>query len=94
MYLTEAEARKKWCPFVRARDFWDGSACSGNADAFDEKTSDSADYSRNPLDSRCIASECMAWRWGDGVLDSADSGGGAPGTKGNDVGYCGIAGKP
>ena len=87
MYLTEAEARKKWCPFVRARDFWDGSACSGNADAFDEKTSDNADYNRNPLDSRCIASRCMAWRWI--TRDKASM----EGTF-QKVGYCGLAGRP
>lgn len=66
--LPEKDARTKWCPFVRfvalARDNEEGSA---NRWAGFE----------NPSPCRCIASDCMAWRWG---------------PKGLDKGYCGLAG--
>lgn len=57
MYLTEENARKKWCPFART---FDGQSANGaiavasinrNANAFP-----------NP-DCLCLASGCMAWRW-------------------------------
>ncbi len=51
MLLTEAEAKKKWCPYAR------GSA--GENRAF--KT----DADAPPADCSCIASLCMAWRWGE-----------------------------
>lgn len=43
---------------------------------------------------RCLASGCMAWCWANDVLESARMGGGAPGTKKNDVGYCARTGRP
>ena len=48
MTLTEDEARKKWCPFVRA----------GNEAGCNRSVLNAEGY----LD-KCIASECMAWRW-------------------------------
>lgn len=44
---TEAEAKTKWCPFVRAPLSENGGNVAINSDG-----------SRT-----CIASDCMAWRW-------------------------------
>ena len=52
--FTESEARTKWCPFARA--------LIGNGEAM---TSANREKDGNPLivkESRCIASECMAWQ--------------------------------
>lgn len=46
--LTEDEAKKKWCPMVRA----------GNEAGCNRNESDAS----GRLD-RCIASECMMWQW-------------------------------
>jgi hypothetical protein len=51
MLLTETEAKKKWCPYARA---------TGDNRAF-VKT----DPSKPPAACSCIASLCMAWRWGE-----------------------------
>lgn len=51
--LTEDEAKKKWCPHVRLGDEQGVSASINRA------------WGRGcPDAARCIASECMAWRWG------------------------------
>ena len=51
--LTEAEAKTNWCPMVRqSATFTDGYGLSYNRSAME------ATY---PC--RCIASECMMWRW-------------------------------
>lgn len=51
MLLTEDEARKKWCPFVRALN-------SSMPAAYNRRNNDTAG-------SLCIASACMAWHWYD-----------------------------
>ena len=54
--MTEDEARKKWCPFSRTGAFTDQGrlmAVTVNRDPRDEIMEGC----------RCIASECMAWRW-------------------------------
>jgi len=74
---TESEASKKWCPFVRYSGEDGGSY---NRHAHHEKG-----IINNPEQCRCIASQCMAWRW---YVDE----------EGNDLdhsfgGFCGLAGK-
>jgi hypothetical protein len=70
--LTEKEAREKWCPMVRYS--------SGTGD-------DAANRFgvTSPAVCRCIASDCMMWRWDEENIPFGDD---------NAVGYCGRAGKP
>ena len=44
---TEAEARKKWCPFALIKD---------GMNRYSDVVGDAKEL-------RCIASDCMAWRW-------------------------------
>jgi hypothetical protein len=69
MIFTEEEAKTKWCPF--ARELYSRMGTFGPANRFRH---------HNEGYSRCIASQCMAWRW---VDDEPDIG----------VGFCGLAGK-
>jgi hypothetical protein len=60
MYVTEAAAKTKWCPFVRYLATFRHPETS--------KLETAGSYNRGAVDSalgqsRCIASECMAWRW-------------------------------
>jgi len=87
--MTEDEARQKWCPFVRAADSLDFRAPAANRTA-------GPDEEQNPTWSKCIASDCMAWRWvgsdktGDPPTFSTD----ADENRKRIKGYCGLAGKP
>lgn len=85
--MTEQEAKTKWCPMYRQAVSIDGA----NREWADNRMDGS-----NPT---CIGSACMAWRWFQpgrdpdlarefplaptGDLDKRD-----------DVGFCGLAGKP
>ena len=88
MILTEEEAKTKWCPFGRCVEkAWDAVVTLNDprGDPGGDKT-------------MCIASQCMAWRWGTKpskwkhitgniyvpVWDEADL----------QAGFCGLAGKP
>lgn len=53
MFLTEDEARKKWCPHVRASEgeHDNNAANCGTTEA-----------SRSPIYAKCIASDCSQWR--------------------------------
>lgn len=54
--MTEVEAKKRWCPFVRFLTYGDGdSMCAINRGG-DPVVRDACN---------CIASACMAWRWQD-----------------------------
>ncbi len=79
MMLTEKEARKKWCPFARVTD----TGCATNRHAGRKKRPDGK-VSILRSNAMCIASECMAWRTG--LLECFEDM--------DDLGYCGIAGKP
>ena len=78
--MTEADARKKWCPFARTHLPWvdnDGEVrAMASVNRYDNGGPDDACL--------CIASDCMAWRWfayygPEGILQSSDDG------------YCGLA---
>ena len=77
--MNESEAKTNWCPFARVYSM--AIAPSG----VDESCNGS--WNRHPHDgkkeTRCIGSECMAWRESHGLVNESDSGG-----------YCGLAGKP
>ena len=80
MMLTEEQAKTKWCPFARQATGLDGHGPAFNRSAFGWEF--------------CVASACMAWRWGhfigpdgwtaDRKCDSAPD---------PTHGYCGLAGK-
>jgi hypothetical protein len=72
--MTGAEARKCWCPFARYLMGGDGEGLAS--------VNRQSDFDAPPM-ARCIASDCMAWRWAKG--DAASSGG---------QGFCGLAGHP
>ena len=84
MILTEEEARTKWCPFYQTM------AVSTASDDIIEGTNRAGKFGEQ-FRPACIASECMAWRWGQDVPRRV---------KGEDdhdmyrAGYCGLAGKP
>lgn len=58
MIVTEAQAKTLWCPLVRMAYFDKQGAASGNCDVEANGT-----INRNPVDSHCIASDCMCWVW-------------------------------
>ena len=74
--MTEEEAREKWCPFARVMML---------APAPDHNPA----VNRRDMNCHCIASGCMAWRWGDLPRDGNRF---QPVTP--RVGYCGLASKP
>ena len=61
--MTEAEAKKKWCPHIRiTTGVIDSMSITNRCDT--------------PTMTDCIASECMAWRWmkGDFAKPTEDRG--------------------
>jgi hypothetical protein len=75
--MTEDQARQKWCPFARYHPEIRGDAvqwktASGAANRFDPETAGP----KALASCRCLASDCMAWRWIMGTRDS---------------GFCGLA---
>lgn len=55
--MTEDEAKTKWCPFVRV--LLDTPDLKGTGNRLSSLEADLD----NPVQARCIASDCMAWRW-------------------------------
>lgn len=94
MFLTEEEAKTKWCPETRIHEVR-GAGVYVNKPITDENPHGHA----NAASVLCIGSACMAWRWADEV-------GGEPAYRRTPVkdapghfdnvplGYCGKAGKP
>ena len=97
--MTEEEAKTKWCPFVRFTDETDGTyAVTNRGDVCDRS------HNQNARDlSRCIGSDCMAWRFEMRICDKKT---GKPIPLGQSYlkgtaelrpttnGFCGLAGKP
>lgn len=57
--MTEEEAKKKWCPHARFK-------FSALSDCPASNRDDGSDGCKNPFlrsGTRCLGSECMAWRW-------------------------------
>lgn len=76
--MTEQEATKKWCPHGRVY------SSSGAYNRTETRVVDGP--------SRCIASNCMAWRWiKDPLIDFVTKGESLPDYK-SEHGYCGLAG--
>jgi hypothetical protein len=78
--LTEAEAKKRWCPFARA---------PGNY-AYGLPTNNRNERGGPTARAKCIGSDCMAWRWIDAEVEFQRTGTHQP----TNTGYCGLAGKP
>lgn len=82
--MTEEQARSKWCPMNRA-SAGDGESNIDNRPVEHVKGDDGG-WRLTGLfhqSARCIASDCMAWRW------SAD----AREIEGRALGACGLAGE-
>ena len=79
--MIEAEARKKWCPMVRASASQDDS----NSCNREIRREYEGNVLKAPFYSLCITSECMMWRGtGDVKIDG----------ELHHTGYCGLGGKP
>ena len=61
--MTEEEARAKWCPFVRSERQMEGHV------GVEGGWSVNRDTKGRPV-SRCIASDCMAWRNRPAIYDT------------------------
>jgi len=91
--MTEDEAKAKWCPQAIVNN---GSGYNANREW--EGKHDSVYLKR----SRCIASECMAWRRQTVMIDRATGEPAIPGVTAigsleerySAHGYCGLAGVP
>lgn len=74
--MKEDEAKQKWCPFIRMEtDDLEAMPVASNRTATGKWLG------------KCIASDCMAWRWDEFINITPEA----------DVireGYCGLAGKP
>ena len=84
--MTEDEAKTKWCPFVRERFEvqYLGQIAITALNRLEDEGCEGL--------SRCIASECMAWRATDNeYLPSNASNVNHPLDKGFPAGYCGLA---
>lgn len=83
---TEKEAKTKWCPFA---NFQSG---QGGGNRWAHGHDDHEPYEgMNPVPCRCIASQCMAWRWR--VVPAALTGGTSDALS-DTHGFCGMAGRP
>lgn len=92
--MTAEEAKAKWCPYARTHD----DTLSGVNRQYD---------GRPDMGARCIASECMAWRWKQvkneeftprthmmAIAPAHPADLPSPWKDSDTDGYCGLAGKP
>ena len=100
MYLTEEEAKKKWCPQAREEARSEVQTSHGGAHVGPTTRISMTAINRrrekmgpNYL-TRCIASECMMWRMSPkiGELQAIDES--LDCKPRPDEGYCGLGGKP
>jgi len=86
--MTEDQARKKWCPFVRFNF-----PPIPDSDGMERWNNRDAHVGSGQSEAACIASDCAAWRWKMTRMQAAQqraiSNSGA-----EESGYCGLAGKP
>lgn len=68
--MTEDESKEKWCPFKNAY--------------YVDRDDDYTPFNNDNC--KCMASECMMWRWEHMSVGEAD--------YNTPEGYCGLAGKP
>jgi hypothetical protein len=81
MLLTEEQARGKWC--AHARTVVSNTAFN--------RIFARIEFVTSPEGCRCIASECMSWRWSEpNFLPRTEAEAKANPPKG----YCGLAGRP
>lgn len=93
--LSEDDAKTKWCAFSRFKF-----ATSSDSPSSNREGGPSA--GQNPWlvsGTRCLASACMAWRWGrDAAGDVAYQVTKMPDNPGHTLnapmGFCGLAGRP
>lgn len=85
--MTEQEAKEKWCPMARVANALHPNGSTAIAGfTVANRSSGVGDV---PVNSMCLGSSCMAWRW---INDPA---GPQPpdGPESDYRGYCGLAGK-
>lgn len=63
MLLTEEEAKKRWCPMVRYTSVRGVGI---------NRWTDDGDANFNPDATRCLGSECMAWKWREDRLEGIE----------------------
>lgn len=88
--ITEAEAQAKWCPFARTI-YTDGAYAVGGCAVNRGASENIKGWSR------CVASQCMAWRGVETVefKARADNHFRKTGERMvSDTGFCGLAGQP
>ena len=86
IYITESEAKTKWCPFSRV-GFQGGASVNRHPmDYYPGRPSEGV-----VEDTRCIASGCMAWRVAEGVVPNGKAG--PKHVADVSQGYCGLAQK-
>ena len=63
--MTEGEAKTKWCPFVRVAliDEQLGAVFEGYNRMSYKQSEHMPDGGAYSPETKCIGSECMAWRW-------------------------------
>jgi hypothetical protein len=104
MLKTEDEARQCWCPFARTLDYAVDTARQGSDPQLVGASVNRRAGNNFDPDIMCVASECMAWRWGgmrktDGTTIGSHAAikaasRGETTDEWHSVGYCGLVGKP
>jgi hypothetical protein len=82
--MTEEEAKTKWCPHVRYAAFMRNDSGKIEAIGAYNRAADKDGLPVLPGDARCIGSACMMWRWSSYYEAPAK----------NELGFCGLSGKP